>query len=49
VLLVLIPTAARIMQLRMAARRNSRAAAKDAARAPATTAEKPSSEAAGQP
>jgi uncharacterized integral membrane protein len=49
VLLVLIPTAARIMQLRMAARRNSRAAAKDAARTPATTAEKPSSEAAGQP
>jgi uncharacterized integral membrane protein len=49
VLLVLIPTAARIMQLRMAARRQSHVAAKDAARAPATTAEKPSSGAAGQP
>ena len=48
VLLVLIPTAARIMQLRMAARRQSHAA-KDAARTPAATAEKPSSGAAGQP
>ena len=35
VLLVLIPTAARIMQLRMATRRQSHAAAKDAARTPA--------------
>ena len=49
VLLVLIPTAARIMQLRMASRRQSHAAAKDAARTPATTVEKPLSEAAGQP
>ncbi|SRR6266487_2419721 len=49
VLLVLIPTAARIMQLRMATRRHSRATAKDAATTPATTAEKPSSEAADQP
>jgi uncharacterized integral membrane protein len=49
VLLVLIPTAARIMQLRMATRRRSRTAAKEAARSPATTAEEPSSEAAGQP
>jgi len=47
VLLVLIPTAARIMQLRMATRRNSRAA-KSAARTPAATAENPSSGAAGQ-
>ena len=47
-LLVAIPTAARIMQLRMATRRHSRAAAKSAGRAPATTAEKPSSGAAGQ-
>jgi uncharacterized integral membrane protein len=49
VLLVLIPTAARIMQLRMATRRQSRAAAKDAPRTPATTAEKPSPDAPGQP
>ena len=47
-LLVAIPTAARIMQLRMATRRHSRAAAKSAGRTPATTAEKPSSGAAGQ-
>lgn len=48
-LLVAIPTAARIMQLRMATRRHSRAAAKSAAAAPATTVEKPSSGAPGQP
>jgi len=47
-LLVAIPTAARIMQLRMATRRHSRASAKSAPRAPATTAEKPPSGAAGQ-
>jgi uncharacterized integral membrane protein len=47
-LLVAIPTAARIMQLRMATRRHSRASAKGAPRAPATTAEKPPSGAAGQ-